>query len=84
MAEFKQGDLVVYMNGRVVQLGRVKSVTEHGVFVYYHEGNTASSTSLDKLFKVDNAYCVQQDSLGGQQVGGPGSCKGSIGRGGCL
>ena len=62
----KPGYYVVYINGDIVELGKVKSVRGDHAFVWYHEGDTASCTPLDKLLPLENAYTIQQTSLGGR------------------
>ena len=61
----REGDYVIYQNGDTFQIGRVKTVKPNGVFVYYHEGDTAAKTPLENLHVIQNSYVIEQTSLGG-------------------
>ena len=61
---FVAGELVAYVCGDIVEIGKIKRVTDRGAFVWYHEGDTASLTPFDKLLPVRNAYCIAKTTLG--------------------
>ncbi len=63
--DFKPDDLIIYHNGDNYEIGRIKRVTNDGAFVWYHEGETASKTPFDCMYKLRNAYTVKATSLGG-------------------
>lgn len=65
MNDFKEGDLIVYVNGSDAEIGKIKSVHEDGAFVWYHEGTTAAKTPFDRMYKLRNDYCVKETTLGG-------------------
>lgn len=70
MDSFKIGDYIVYGNGKIFQIGRVKSLREDGAFVYYHEGDTASKTPYECMHKLVNEYCIKKTTLGGKNAEG--------------
>lgn len=67
--QFKEGELVVFIgkspNGDIytVEVGKIKRLCKDGVFVYYHTGDTAAKTDYRDLYKIKNAYAI--DNLGG-------------------
>lgn len=63
--EFHPGEYIIYQNGDTYQIGRIKSLTEGGAFVWYHEGETAAKTPLRCMHKLENAYAIKETSLGG-------------------
>ena len=66
MTEFHEGEYIIYhLSGEHFEIGKIKRVTEDGAFVYYHEGDTASKTSLACMHKLTNAFTVKETSLGG-------------------
>lgn len=65
MAEYKEGELVLYQNIDRVEIGKIKRPTDDGAFVWYHEGETAAKTSLDCLHKIQNGYVIKTTTLGG-------------------
>ena len=67
MAEFKEGELIVYQNGDRFEIGKIKRITEDGAFVWYHEGETAAKTPFDCMHKLVNGYVIEQESLGGEE-----------------
>ena len=62
---FKAGDLVIYSDGYVFRIGKVKRVTEDGAFVWYHSGETASLSPMDCLHKLENSHAIIEERLGG-------------------
>lgn len=66
VAKFKPGDVVLYRNGNVYELGIVKSVTTlssefegevpYGYYVWYHTGDTAALTHESDLHRLNNSY----------------------------
>jgi len=67
MAEFKEGELIVYQNGDRFEIGKIKRITKDGAFVWYHEGETAAKTPFDCMHKLVNGYVIEQESLGGEE-----------------
>ena len=65
MKDFKEDELIIYQNGDVFEIGKIKRLTETGAFVYYHSGDTASKTPFDCMHKLQNAYCIPFTILGG-------------------
>lgn len=61
---FKENELVLYQNGSIFQIGRIKEVRSCGAFVYYHSGGTAAFTPFTMLHKLSNAHYIQKTSLG--------------------
>ena len=64
--DFKIGEYIVYINGDRFELGRIKSITEDGAFVAYHDGETGAKTSFDLMHKLINGYCIKETTLGGE------------------
>ena len=63
---FKEGQLIVYVNGDSYEIGKIKKLCPDGAFVYYHEGATASKTPYDRMHKLTNAHCIKDTYLGGR------------------
>ena len=63
--DYRPGEYILYILGNIYHIGRVKSVTDRGAFVYYHEGDTASMTPFKYMRKISNAHCIRLTSLGG-------------------
>ena len=63
--ELKPGDLVIYSDGYVFRIGKVKRVTEDGAFVWYHTGETASLSPMECLHKLENSHVIIEERLGG-------------------
>ena len=63
---FSEGEYIIYMNGDRLELGRIKRVVEDGAFVYYSEGDTASKTPFDRMYKLINGFTIKKTTLGGQ------------------
>lgn len=66
MRDLKTGDYIIYVNGDRYELGRIKSITEDGAFVVYHEGETGAKTSFDLMHKLINDFCIKETTLGGE------------------
>jgi hypothetical protein len=62
--EFKPGDLFIYRNGDRYEIGKVKGIKDD-THCWYHEGETAASTSVDVMHKIMNDFCIKKTSLGG-------------------
>ena len=68
--QFKENELVVFIgkapDGEIytVEIGKIKKLCNDGAFVYYHTGDTAAKTNYEDLYKIRNAYAI--DNLGGQ------------------
>lgn len=70
----QSGDLVIYDPGYKKEFGKVKRLSEDGrhAFVWYHTGDTAASTRLEYLIRiqsetvdywrseVENAYAIDE------------------------
>ena len=65
MAEYHDGDYIIYRNGENYELGKIKRVVQDGAFVWYHSGDTAAKTSFDCMYKLLNEYVIGETSLGG-------------------
>lgn len=65
MDKFTSGEYIIYVNGDRYELGRIISVTPTGCFVCYHSGETAAKTPFDCMHKLQNAYVINDTSLGG-------------------
>jgi hypothetical protein len=63
--EFHVGEYIIYQNGNLYEIGRIKSLTENGAFVCYHEGETAAKTPYDCMHKIMNGYTIKSTFLGG-------------------
>ena len=67
--QFKEGEIVVFIGKAptgdiyTVELGKIKKICKDGAFVYYHTGNTAAKTEYKDLYKITNAYAI--NNLGG-------------------
>lgn len=68
---FKEDELVAYIGkspqGEIytVEIGKIKSLSKDGAFVYYHTGDTAAKTNYRDLYKIKNAYAI--NNLGGMK-----------------
>lgn len=68
--QFKEGELAAFIgrnpNGEIysVEIGKIKKLCKDGAFVYYHTGDTAAKTNYSDLFKIKNAYAL--NNLGGK------------------
>ena len=62
--DFKENELIIYMNGADVEIGKIKRLCNDGAFVWYHDGDTAAKTPYDKMLKLINAHCVACTTLG--------------------
>ena len=69
LKQFKKNELVVFIDkspdGEIysVEIGKIKGLCKDGAFVYYHTGDTAVKTNYKDLYKIKNAYAI--DNLGG-------------------
>jgi len=67
--QFKEGELVTFIgkdpDGEIytVKIGKIKKLCDDGAFVYYHTGSTAAKTNYIDLYKIKNAYAI--NNLGG-------------------
>ena len=66
MGDLRTGDYIIYVNGDRYELGRIKSITDDGAFVAYHNGETGAKTPFDLIHKLKNAYCIKETTLGGE------------------
>ena len=64
--EFKVGEYIIYVNGDRYELGRIKSLTEDGAFICYHEGETAAKTPYDLIHKLVNGFTIKETTIGGK------------------
>lgn len=65
LLEFEVGEYIIYQNGSRYEIGRIKSITEGGAFVYYSSGDTAAKTPFECMHKLVNRYVIKETSLGG-------------------
>lgn len=65
---FSVGELIIYQNGGRYEIGKIKSITDDGAFVWYHDGDTAAKTPFDCMHKLVNAYTITETSLGGKET----------------
>lgn len=57
MSEFKEGQYVIYQNGRSFEIGRIHHRNANGNYaVAYHTGCTLASTPEDNLHPIKNDY----------------------------
>ena len=66
MAEFREGEYIIYQNGEQFEIGKIKRLTDDGAFVWYSEGETAAKTPFDCMHKLANSYVIEKTSLGGE------------------
>ena len=64
--DFKVGELIIYQNGDMFYIGEIKRIVDDGAFVYYTSGGTASKTPFACMHKLENAYVIGENSLGGK------------------
>lgn len=62
---FSVGEYIIYQNGDSYALGRIKSFTEYGAFVAYHDGETGALTPYENMHKINNGYVIKETTLGG-------------------
>lgn len=64
--EYKPGELIIFHRaGELYEIGKIKSITSDGAFVWYHEGETAAKTPFECMHKLTNAFVVKETTLGG-------------------
>lgn len=68
MAEFREGEYIIYQNGDRFEIGKIKRLTDDGAFVWYHSGETASKTPFDCMHKLVNGYTIKRTTLGAGKV----------------
>ena len=61
---FEIGELVICQIGSRYEIGKIKSFTEVGAFVWYHSGDTAAMTHWENLHKIENAGYILKTELG--------------------
>ena len=66
MADFKEGEYIIYRNGDRYEIGRIKRITDDGAFVWYSEGETAAKTPFDCMHKLVNGCVIRETTLGGE------------------
>jgi len=55
--EFKPGDVFIYRNGDRYEIGKVKGIKDDThCWCWYHEGETAASTSVDVMHTRRDLY----------------------------
>ena len=70
MDKFNVGELVAFVgkspDGEIytVEIGKIKKLCKDGAFVNYHNGETASKTNYENLYKLKNAYVIEKENLG--------------------
>ena len=67
-SKFEPGEYIIYINGDVIEIGRIKRITEDGAFVWYHSGETAAKTPFDCMHKLMNSYVIESSKLGGEDA----------------
>ena len=67
---YEVGEYIIYVNGDRFELGRIKSLTDDGAFVCYHEGETAAKTPYVCMNKLVNEYTIKTTTLGGNTFNG--------------
>lgn len=63
--KFEVGEYIIYVNGDLYEIGKIKRIVEDGAFVWYSSGDTAAKTPFGCMHKLVNAYCIGETSLGG-------------------
>ena len=70
MDKFEEGEIVAFIgktpDGEIytVEVGKIKRLCKDGAFVYYHTGDTAAKTNYCDLYKIRNAYAINNLGLG--------------------
>lgn len=66
MKEFKENQIVAYINGNnfdentVIEIGKIKKLTaDRCAFVWYHTGETSAKTPIEYLYPLRNEYCIE-------------------------
>ena len=62
---FKEGQLIIYVNGDSYEIGKIKRIVKDDAFVWYSSGETASKTPFDLMHPLVDEYCIGETSLGG-------------------
>lgn len=65
MAEFHEGQYIIYKNGDRYEIGKIKRITQDGAFVWYSCGDTAAKTPFDCMHPIINDYVIGETGLGG-------------------
>jgi hypothetical protein len=65
---FKENELIIYNNGYRHEIGKIKSLTSTGAFVWYGIGDTASLTNFEDMHKLTNDHYVDLTTLGNPQL----------------
>ena len=64
---FEPGEYFIYVNGDIngrYELGKVKRKKDDKTyFCYYHEGDTAAATPVDRMHKLTNAYIIRSEGF---------------------
>ncbi len=74
MDKFKEGELIVFIGkdpeGKIysIEVGKIKKLCKDGAFVYYHTGDTAAKTDYKDLYKIRNAYAVNNLGENGNHI----------------
>ena len=63
--DFREGEYIIYVNGEKYEIGRIKSLTDSGAFVAYHEVETGAKTPYSHMHKLINEYVIKHTTLGG-------------------
>lgn len=64
MNTFEVGQLIFYKNGDRVEIGKIKSLKEHGAFVFYHGGSTSALTNYKDMLPIVNEMNIVSVNLG--------------------
>ena len=65
MAEFHEGQYIIYKNGDSYEIGKIKRITPDGALVWYSCGDTAAKTPFDCMHPIINDYVIDETGLGG-------------------
>ena len=63
--DFKEGEYIIYIGACGMVLGRIKTITEDGAFVFFSSGETAAKTPFRMMHKIKNQELIRESSLGG-------------------
>lgn len=65
MKDFNEGEYIIYQNGDMYEIGKIKRIVDDGAFVWYSSGETAAKTSFVDMHKITNDYVIGETSFGG-------------------
>lgn len=66
MEKFKVGQLVIYENGYLYEVGKIKAMKgEEYAFLLYHSGETSALTHISNLHPIRNEHNLKTNLGGG-------------------